>query len=256
MNIYRYMRFDEFENAYLNKQFKFKYAAVWEDSLESLFVRCASSSLECRKLVNTYKVRYPDIPNNDIFTDITNIVALSLQTRCLCWCTNGNSNVFWTRNKDYICLGIEYEDSDEFITDYKVKGHHIQYIEDVDIERIIYFFERDRCLSNLQIVKDKDRYEEEEEYRLVATPKNPIFPRKRWLFSCDAVMKCDYALVESIVDYAKWAQGEAISMRDIDIPLQNIKITSIKKHPNMSYESFKQFNDFCNKHCLKYCEAN
>ena len=51
MRLYRYMKYDEFENAYLNKYFKFRYSEVWEDSLESLFVKYASKIQNCKELI-------------------------------------------------------------------------------------------------------------------------------------------------------------------------------------------------------------
>ena len=141
------MNYNEFENADLNKYFKFRYPAVWEDSLESLFVKYTSSISRCKELVNIYRKQHPNMPNNDIFTDITKIVALSLRTRCQCWSKNGNSDVFWEQNKDYICLGVEYLNNDnEFIEDFKVKGHDIEYIDNVSIEKIVDYFEKDRFL--------------------------------------------------------------------------------------------------------------
>ncbi|MBQ7171716.1 MAG: hypothetical protein IJR89_05515, partial [Clostridia bacterium] len=251
MKIYRYMHFDEFENTYLNKYFRFRYSAVWEDSLESLFVKYASSLSKCKKLVDIYKKRYPNMPDNDIYTEITNIVALSLQTRCQCWCTNGNSDVFWKRNKDYICLGIEYVEDDEFLSNYKIKGHNIKYIEQVDIEKIVDFFEEGRYLSNLQIVKDKGDYEEEEEYRLVATPMNPVFPQKIRLFQYDEIIKSNDALIRSIVDYTKWVKRTVLNPSDEYVQLHNLKITSIRVHPEMSQTALKRFDDFCNKFFVK-----
>ena len=251
MKLYRYMCFDEFENAYLNKYCKFKYSGVWKDSLESLLVKYASSLSKCKKLVNIYKQRYPNMPNNDIFTEITNVVALSLQTRCQCWCKNENSEVFWKYNKDYICLGVEYIQDNEFLTKYKVKGHSIQYLDNVNIEKVVDFFEEGRFLSNLQIVKDKDKFEEEEEYRLVVTPMNPDFPQKVRLYQYDEIIKNDDALIRSIVDYTKWVRYTVLKPHDEYIQLHSLKIISIRIHPDISSKSQKQFDAFCNKYLVK-----
>lgn len=248
MKLYRYMYFQEFEKAYLHKLYKFRYSAVWADSLESLYVKSAESVSACKNLIDLYRRRYPNISNSDIYTEITHVVALSLQTRCQCWCKNGNSSVFWKRSKDYICLGVEYVEDDVFLPKYKVKGHDIQYIKRVDLEKIVDFFEQGRFLSDLQIVKDKDKYKVEEEYRLVATPLHPEFPLREPLFSHDVIADSDDALIRSISDYVKWAEEAKLIPHDEDIPLQNLEITSIKVHPEMSPELFEQLIDFCNKH--------
>lgn len=244
------MKYDEFENAYLNKYFKFRYSEVWEDSLESLFVKYASKIQNCKELIEIYKKRYPDMPNNEIFTDITNIVALSLQTRCQCWSTNGNSDTFWGYDNDYICLGVECVNSNEIINDFKVKGHDIKYIENVDINKIVDYFGNDRYLSSLQIVKDKSKYEDEEEFRLVATPINPIFPQKMHMFNFDEMAKNNNKLVRAIVDYTKWARKTVLCPHDTFIKLNNMKVVSIRVHPNMSPKTAKKFNRFCEKYFI------
>lgn len=246
------MKYDEFENAYLNKYFKFRYSEVWEDSLESLFVKYASKIQNCKELIEIYKKRYPDMPNNEIFTDITNIVALSLQTRCQCWSTNGNSDTFWGYNNDYICLGVECVNSNEIINDFKVKGHDIKYIENVDINKIVDYFGNDRYLSSLQIVKDKSKYEEEEEFRLVATPINPIFPQKMHMFNFDEMAKNNNKLVRAIVDYTKWVRKTVLCPHDTFLKLSNMKVVSIRVHPNMSPKTAKKFNRFCEKYFINF----
>lgn len=252
MRLYRYMKYDEFENAYLNKYFKFRYSEVWEDSLESLFVKYASKIQNCKELIEIYKKRYPDMPNNEIFTDITNIVALSLQTRCQCWSTNGNSDTFWGYNNDYICLGVECVNSNEIINDFKVKGHDIKYIENVDINKIVDYFGNDRYLSSLQIVKDKSKYEDEEEFRLVATPINPIFPQKMHMFNFDEMAKNNNKLVRAIVDYTKWVRKTVLCPHDTFLKLSNMKVVSIRVHPNMSPKTAKKFNRFCEKYFINF----
>ncbi|MBO4934191.1 MAG: hypothetical protein J5441_03350 [Clostridia bacterium] len=251
MKLYRYMCFKEFENTFLNKYYRFRYAGIWKDTLESLYVRKASTIKGCEELIGIYHRYYPHMPNNDIYTEITNIVALSLQTRCQCWCTNGNSGVFWNRNKDYICLGIDYVEDNEFLSNYKIKGHSIKYIEQVDIEKIVDYFEQGRYLSNLQTVKDKDVYQKEEEYRLVATPMNPEFPQKLRLFQYDEIVKSNDALVRSIVDYTNWVNSTVLNPSDEYFQLRNLKLTSIRTHPDMSEKSLKQFDEFCNKYCVR-----
>ena len=252
MRLYRYMKYDEFENAYLNKYFKFRYSEVWEDSLESLFVKYASKIQNCKELIEIYQKRYPSMPNNEIFTDITNIVALSLQTRCQCWSTNGNSDTFWECDNDYICLGVEYVNSDEFNNDFKVKGHDIKYIENVDINKIVDYFGNDRYLSSLQIVKDKSKYENEEEFRLVATPINPIFPQKMPMFNFDEMAKNNNKLVRAIVDYTEWVRKTVLCPHDTFLKLNNMKVVSIRVHPNMSPKTAKKFNRFCEKYFINF----
>ncbi len=254
MRLYRYMRYEEFENAYLNKYFKFRYASVWEDSLESLFVKHASTISKCKELVNIYRKRYPDMPNNDIFTDITNIVALSLQTRCQCWTTNGDSNAFWGYHKNRICLGVEYVNDDEFFGDLKVKGHNIEYIDNVDINKILNYFENDRYLSSLQIVKDKSKYEDEEEYRLVATPTRPIFPQKTRSFNFDEMIRDNDALVRAIVDYTKWVSQTVLRPNDVFVKLNNLKVISIRVHPDMGQKAMQKFKRFCKKYFVNFKE--
>lgn len=252
MRLYRYMKYDEFENAYLNKYFKFRYSEVWEDSLESLFVKYASKIQNCKELIEIYQKRYPDMNNNEIFTDITNIVALSLQTHCQCWSTNGNSDTFWGYNNDYICLGVEYVNGNEIINDLKVKGHDIKYIENVDINKIVDYFGNDRHLSSLQIVKDKNKYENEEEFRLVATPINPIFPQKMPMFNFDEMAKSNNKLVRAIVDYTEWVRKTVLCPHDTFLKLNNMKVASIRVHPNMSPKTAKKFNRFCEKYFINF----
>ncbi|MCI6389063.1 MAG: hypothetical protein MR823_07990 [Ruminococcus sp.] len=240
MNIYRYMNYDEFENAYLNKCFKFRYPSVWKDSLESLFVKYASSSSTCKKLVNLYRKQYPNTCISDIYTDITNTVALSLQTHCQCWSTNGDSDVFWEQDKNYICLGVEYTDEYEFIDDFKINGHNIEYINDVNIDKIVNCFEKDRRLSNLFIVKDKGEYEKEEEYRLVATPTNPKFPQDGQPVIFDESPECEENLIRRIADYTNKVSKTVLCPKDVYIKLNNLEITSIRVRPDIDPNLMKK----------------
>ena len=104
--------------------------------------------------------------------------------------------------------------------------------------------------TDFYIIKDKNKYKSEEEYRLVATPAKLIYPHKRRIFNDNEMLRNDDALVREIVAYVKWAKKTVLCPNDVYIKLDNLKIVSIRVHPDMSQKTKQKFDDFCDKYYI------
>ena len=133
-----------------------------------------------------------------------------------------------------------------------VRNKMLSYTAERTINKIVDYFGNDRYLSSLQIIKDKSKYEDEEEFRLVATPINPIFPQKMHMFNFDEMAKNNNKLVRAIVDYTKWVRKTVLCPHDTFLKLNNMRVVSIRVHPNMSPKTAKRFNRFCEKYFINF----
>ncbi len=244
MKIYRYMKFEELKDICENKVLKFSSPTVWKDSLESIFIKCFENKEGCKNLINVYKNSYfyfykEHISDSNLSTDLKNILSLILKTYCKCFTVCDSNENFLKYDAD-IFVEFEFSDSDSYSGDFKVKGHQVNYIENLELDYIVNHFNKDRILSDLTTDKNFT-FSWENEYRLVATPMEPRYLSKCGQNSSD--------LAEYLVDYYKFLKGnDYYSNEEIKIENSFLDIISVKFNPELSIDLKQQIYDLCKKY--------
>lgn len=246
MKIYRYMKFDELKDICENELLQFSSPMVWCDTLESMFIKCFENEVDCEKLINVYKNSYSYfykecLSEYDLNTDLKNILSLILKTYCKCFTICDNSEKFQKYKAD-VFVEFEMLDSDSCTDNFKIKGHQIKYIENLELDYIINHFNKNRILSDLATDKDSS-FSWEKEYRLVATPMNPYY------FPMDNYNSSD--LAEYLVDYYRAIkEKDYYSSKEIKIKNLFLNIISVKFNPNLAMDLKQKIYDLCKKYNL------
>lgn len=156
-----------------------RYPGLWQDKLESLFLKSFESDDKINKLAKIYEEKYPSYSIYDIKSDFQIISSLLIKTRCQCWTYKEDDIIMWNeRNSNLsvrigvpVCCFDKYEKNSE---KRRLIHRDVNYLPKVNISTLLDCFVKDRVITELVLTK-KMVFMYEDEHRLILLPENHSF---------------------------------------------------------------------------------
>lgn len=243
--IYRYMRYTEFLDIIRFNRLTLRYAGLWPDKLEMLFLRCFENEAEINRLSSIYLERYTNYSEYDVKNDFQILSSLLIKSRCQCWTYNEDDLVMWNERSSQetvrICVNKQSLDKYEKALDNgKIIHRDISYCSKVSIETLFDAFMKNRKVPELIIIK-KDVFSYENEHRLVLVPNDYSFHTSSYGNTlCECLQRHFYGLKAEF----------GLSDRYLNFDINDIENVKVSPYASDNFASLVE-ND-CRYFGLKY----